>query len=161
MNLYVILGVSSTASSHEIRVAYRKGALKYHPDKCKLEGAREKFQNIQMAYEILIDPYKRQEYDIMPSDQQLQLYDSLRDYMVSKFPYYSQIVNILYINENDLRADINNLNFNNIFEKIKGKIGEYITNITIRDSTDNVNADIIGDLYVSLADKYMNKYSKI
>lgn len=60
MNLYEILGVSNTASTEEIKKAYRRLASKHHPDK---GGDTAKFQEIQTAYDTLSDPVKRQDYD--------------------------------------------------------------------------------------------------
>ncbi len=57
------MGVSKTATEAEIKTAYRKLALKWHPDKNKASGATEKFKQINEAYEALSDPKKRQMYD--------------------------------------------------------------------------------------------------
>lgn len=60
MDHYATLGVSKTASPDEIKKAYRKLASKHHPDK---GGDTSKFQQVQEAYDTLIDPNKRQQYD--------------------------------------------------------------------------------------------------
>ncbi len=60
---YSILGVSKSASAEELKRAYRKLALQYHPDRNKTKEAEEKFKEINKAYEVLGDPQKRQTYD--------------------------------------------------------------------------------------------------
>lgn len=62
-DFYEILGLNKTASADEIKTAYRRLALKYHPDKNKAKDATEKFQEGTHAYEVLSDTQKRQAYD--------------------------------------------------------------------------------------------------
>jgi DnaJ-class molecular chaperone len=60
---YQILGVAKTASADEIKKAYRKLALQYHPDRNKTSEAAVKFKEVTKAYEVISDPQKRQTYD--------------------------------------------------------------------------------------------------
>lgn len=60
---YKILGVSKTSSDDEIKKAYRKLALKYHPDKGEGKDTEQKFKEATAAYEVLGDKQKRQQFD--------------------------------------------------------------------------------------------------
>jgi len=62
-DFYKILGISKGATDDEIKKAYRKMAVKWHPDKNKSPEAEEKFKDIAMAYEVLKDKKKRDIYD--------------------------------------------------------------------------------------------------
>ena len=68
-DLYETLGVNKNASEEEIKSAYRKMALKYHPDRYasaseqEKKAAEEKFKEINHAYEVLSDKNKRANYD--------------------------------------------------------------------------------------------------
>jgi len=63
-NLYKILGVSENASQHEIKKAYRKLSLQYHPDKNPSPEATEKYKIINEAYGTLGDEQKRSQYEM-------------------------------------------------------------------------------------------------
>lgn len=60
---YEILGVSKNASNDQIKKAYRKLALEWHPDKNKSAGANDKFKEINEAYAVLSDSEKKATYD--------------------------------------------------------------------------------------------------
>ena len=61
---YNELGISRDATQEEIKAAYRKNALQYHPDKNQGNPeATEKFKKISQAYEVLGDEKKRRQYD--------------------------------------------------------------------------------------------------
>ena len=62
-DFYDILGVNKSASAAEIKSAYRKLALKWHPDRNKEKDATEKFKEINEAYEVLSSPEKKAKYD--------------------------------------------------------------------------------------------------
>jgi DnaJ-class molecular chaperone len=65
-NFYNVLGVPETSTNEEIKKAYRKLSLKYHPDKNNGDPESVKmFQNISEAYEVLGDSQKKNEYDMM------------------------------------------------------------------------------------------------
>ncbi len=64
-NFYDILWVAKTATEEEIKKAYRKMAMKYHPDRNKADkSAEEKFKEVNQAYATLSDPNKRKQYDM-------------------------------------------------------------------------------------------------
>lgn len=73
---YKVLNVSKSASADEIQKSYRRLARKYHPDlhvdkdEREKEAAKQQFQKIQQAYDVLSDPKKRQMYDQMGPDFQ-------------------------------------------------------------------------------------------
>ncbi len=60
---YQVLGVTKSATADEIKKAYRKLALQYHPDRNKTKEAESKFKEVTKAYEVLSDPGKKQTYD--------------------------------------------------------------------------------------------------
>ena len=66
---YQVLGVAKSATQDEIKKAYRKLAVTYHPDKNQGDKeAEKKFQEISAAYEVLSDEKKRETYDRFGAD---------------------------------------------------------------------------------------------
>ncbi len=68
-DLYDVLGVARTASSETIKEAYRRLAVRYHPDRNKSPEAEEKFKEVSEAYFVLSDREKRTLYDVLGPDK--------------------------------------------------------------------------------------------
>ena len=62
-DLYEVLGVGRTATADDLKKAYRKLAMQYHPDRNAAPDAAEKFKEVNFAYEVLNDQSKRERYD--------------------------------------------------------------------------------------------------
>jgi DnaJ-class molecular chaperone len=155
MDLYEILGISHlalTANDIDIKKAYRKLALIYHPD--KKTGDVEKFKQINIAYEILIDPEKRSKYDNMSKSNKVKLYDMFNSIIPTQYePIINNIINIFYEDKKDLQKDLNNLEFSLIKNKILSKINDFknISNKT----------NIYGEINVPLKEVYCRTYRKL
>ena len=172
MNFYDILNIPNTASKSDIKKAYHKLVMHYHPDKCTEPNSKEKFQEIQTAYEILYNDDKRKVYDGMSIEQRSQIFDLIKEYFTDIKPQYSYIYNsiidFLYSNkEDDFKNDINSFNIKKIFSRIIDKIknDKIISDKIIKNSNKNIIEihDTIYDLIIPLKDKYdvLFKYARV
>ena len=85
---YSVLGLKKRASEDEIKKAYRKLAMQYHPDRNKDDKkAENKFKDISQAYAVLSDKKKRQQYDQFGSEdfhQKFSQEDIFRDFDINE-----------------------------------------------------------------------------
>ena len=88
---YAALGLASSAKLDEIKKAYRQKAAFYHPDRNNAEDAADKFRRVQEAYDVLIDPEKRQAYD---DNRRRNLLDSPIDTAIEIWHNYFNNINL-------------------------------------------------------------------
>lgn len=138
---YEILGIDKNASKSQIKKAYRKLALKYHPDKNPEKDAEERFKEISEAYAVLYDDEKRKKYDQFGHagiDQQYSYEDIFRG------ADFSEIFR-------DIGFDFDiGFGFDDIFERFFGHKMGY----NRRSTRKNRGSDLRYDIEISLEDAY-------
>jgi DnaJ-class molecular chaperone len=164
MDFYKILNINKNASSIEIKRAYKKMALKYHPDKNKSVNSINKFHQIKLAYDTLIDNSKREEYDSMTNFQKEQISNMIEEYIINKSPeyscFYNNVINSLYNNKDEFQDDINNFNFKGIYQRFRNKINKNYKNWFEQNEFDEKNKKVI-NIKCTLLQKYKDMYKKI
>lgn len=100
IDLYECLDLKSDASQEDIKKAYRKLAMKYHPDKNHNDPSTTKrFQQISEAYEILSDPIKREQYEQNKNFHDVDITNSFFDNIVSSLfsmVHIDKVINVTY-----------------------------------------------------------------
>ena len=129
MDLYYILELQSNASQDDIKKAYKKLALKYHPDKSKDKNT-DKFQSISMAYEILSDPEQRSRYDKMNPQKK----DTIFEMIINISTNLKQNIHKYITNDEEYKNIIASGNPELIKEFIFTKLNNYIIK-TLTDKT--------------------------
>ena len=170
MNLYEILEINCNASEIEIKKAYHRLALIYHPDKSSDPNANDKFQNIQTAYQILINEQSRKDYCKLNSVEQNNFVDLLQKIFkdslvieeIKHFGIKFEKNDWKYL-ENNFKNLLNALNYIELLAFFKqGKFPKKSidTNLTITDTDNEEFNDENSEYYFNLP-LYYQKFNNL
>lgn len=168
-NLYDILELPKNCSRTDIKKAYRKLAILYHPDKCKNINteqdktiASEKFINIHNAYEILYDPDKRARYDSLKEDEQDELYNNFTTF-INKY-----LIKFFFNNDITFKEYMEKMDLVGMYDKIINRFSNIDSDIDLDNLSYSkschktpIDINIIGKINTTLNDKYHDRYRKL
>lgn len=140
VNYYSILGIGKDANKEEIKKAYHKCALKYHPDKNKNDNAEEMFKKVVEAYEVLSDPYKKERYDnSIKYKLNFEFKLSPEILKFSKFFFSDENIEKFTNISSVISKEITNLNLPPYFDSIFNNLSENFRSNTMRDLVTEYN----------------------
>ena len=131
-NYYNILNINKDASYDDIKKAYYKLALKYHPDKNKDDNAEEKFKEISEAYEILSDENKKLSYD--NNNLNINTFSNANDIFNKVFQNHNFNINI-----NNMFSGFNNINSIQTIKSVQTIINNGIQTTIEKTITTDIN----------------------
>lgn len=150
---YNILCVSKNATQDDIKKAYRKLAVKYHPDKNSgSKAAEDKFKDIGEAYEVLKDPEKRKQYDQLGANWK-QYQNAGFDHSGFNFSRGGSDGRYHYEFHGDPSDIFGGSGFSDFFESFFGRSGRNSSGIN-KNSRDIPGDDLSGDVNISLQEAY-------
>ena len=153
-NLYNILNIDKNATIEEIKKAYRKLALKYHPDKNKSLNSSERFNHITIAYDILSNKESRNKYNALNEIQHNNLLNVILNFVKSMVnpQNINKLINIICDNDTNIMNEFNNINIPD-YNKFKIQIEERLQNkIDLEYINDFMHSLLINDIKLNKVD---------
>ncbi|MDR2338079.1 MAG: DnaJ domain-containing protein [Deltaproteobacteria bacterium] len=148
---YKILGISNTATTEEIRSAFRKLAKQYHPDINKTKNAEERFKLINEAYEVLSNPDRRSRYDQFGSN--FGAGQNIKDVDLDKFAKMFETGRANPFSSKDRQSKRTSGGFSDFFDILFGG-GAERKNFNFFETSGNKNSSIRNEAQRSRADSF-------
>jgi DnaJ-class molecular chaperone len=151
----------------DIKRAYKRLLLKYHPDKNPNINTTEQFKDIQIAYELLSDETRKYEYDNLSYNDKIKYYEELKTIIINKYPHINNYINYIidkFYNkdEDEFKYDIEKFNFYSLYRHFIDNIPNILTTLPyINKSFTIKDLNISGTITSTLSDRYQNKYQKL